>query len=162
MMSWNPPRGTVRYEPDHRLDRYRERGGVLRGADGSVVGELYLQVEQQTEVVGGVLWWRRWGPWLDALRWFTWRVDGGLDEEGTSMFDNYEALLQYLNDDEWPTFDDDTLPIEWLDDAASEKLRAKVGLPRQPDLDSPAQNVRFFRHANSGMFRYPLPEDAQQ
>lgn len=136
-MSWRP-RGTESYEPDHRLDRYRERGGHLLGEDGSVAGAIYLQVEQQSQEIGGMLWWRRWGPWREALCWFTTDTDGEADEDGIGVPGDCD-LLRYLDNDQWPTdIGNNVIGIRWLDDDLSEALRVSLELPRQPGLDSTA------------------------
>lgn len=62
------------HRPDPRFDRYRDRVGRLFRSDREV-GLVLVEVHPYAEVVGGWLWWRRWGPSLDALFLYTTLTD---------------------------------------------------------------------------------------
>lgn len=59
-MPWSPPQDEE-YAADPRLDRFRERAGVLVDGSGEEVGGIFLTVEPHWVRASGHLWWSRWG-----------------------------------------------------------------------------------------------------
>lgn len=89
-MPWRPDRSESS-PVDHRLDPYRDRGGVVLLDDDQVFG-IYVQVDALWTQISGHLWWRGWSPpgefvivhmLFDEAQGDTWLADDALDDELT-------------------------------------------------------------------------------
>ena len=79
-MPWRPPFERPASPSDARLDRYRERAGVVLAEDGVVVAQLYLRVETHATRLGGLLWGRRWSLPYEVVHGFMEFTDGRFDD----------------------------------------------------------------------------------
>lgn len=100
---------------DHRLDPYRNRGGVVVLDDHQVL-HVYVQVDALWTQTSGHLWWRRWSPprefvilhmlFDDETQGDTWLVDDALDDEladwskGRFKWDGHERPLTWFHAEE--------------------------------------------------------------
>ncbi len=107
------------HRPDPRFDRYRDRVGRLFRSDREV-GLVLVEVHPYAEVVGGWLWWRRWGPSRDALFLYT-TVDGQFSDH----------VVQDAADDELAEYDagrfwyyGEPLDVRWTGAEESAHLRS--------------------------------------
>lgn len=108
------------HQPDPRLDRYRERVGVLC-RDQVEVGWVLVKVEPYSERSGGHLWWSRWESARDVL-WLWTLVDGKFSD--TYLAD--EGVDKELADYDAGRFGyyGEVLGVVWADPAESRRLRA--------------------------------------
>jgi hypothetical protein len=112
---------------DHRLDPYRDRGGVVLLDDG--VLRIYVQVDQMCTQVSGHLWWRRWSPprefvILHMLLDEETPTDTYLDEEDLDNELTYWAGGRFL----WLGRE---YPLAWFRTHESAALRHMLGLDEQ-------------------------------
>lgn len=108
------------HRADPRVDAYRDRvGRLFRGQDE--VGAVLVQVEAYAEVVGGHLWWRRWGPSQEALRVWT-SVDAKFDDAyvtGRAVSDELSAY----DEGRFRHYGED-LGVEWLHGEQAAQVRS--------------------------------------
>jgi hypothetical protein len=92
--------------------------------DGLPVGHLLVQTQPYAEVVAGHLWWRRWGPTVDAL-WLWTVVDGRFVDTMVTEPDLVTAELQMWGRAECE-HDGEMLTLRWLEPVEAAMVASSV------------------------------------
>ena len=123
-MSWRP----TSPNPPHRLDGYAFRAGELRSPDGTDTGHVLVLPQVFWAVVGGHLWWRRWGDPMTTAD--VWIVAGAVDHPyHLGWFRDDDQLGEML--DRWDAGqvavgDGRLYEVRWLDPQGSVDVAREV------------------------------------
>ncbi|GAB3451986.1 hypothetical protein AB1207_02275 [Kineococcus endophyticus] len=118
-MSWKPPE-RKRPPRDERVEACRDRGALLRRADGRLA-VLYCRVDTEWTCTGGHLWWRSWSAARYRL--------GGLWFEGGDVVSDFvstgQDLLTILDDFDRGVFVfvGEQWHVQWMSEDGSRSFR---------------------------------------
>ncbi|HSN44422.1 MAG TPA: hypothetical protein VLR88_10235, partial [Propionibacteriaceae bacterium] len=106
-----------------RLDPYRHRAAEFRDNKGRR-GRFYVEPHQGSTAISGHLWWTRWSPpeefvilWLETPE--------GYDTDTSILPEDLPDELDAWDQGQF-RFLEETYQLTWLDDAATEAMRAAL------------------------------------
>ena len=119
-MPWSPSFDSA--VPDPRLDPYRSRAAQLVD-DGEVVGHVLVETDYSSDILGGVLWWRRWAEPVEVALVLTRLGDAEPTTAGIGP-ENLDLFARWATDGYAEA--GRRLVVEWLDDSASARVHDEV------------------------------------